>query len=308
MNKTLDAKHKSSYIRGMNKLPLSKRVQILQMLCEGMSMRAISRIADVSINTVTKILEDAGKFCFLFHHERVRGLTSKRVQVDEIWSFNYCKAANLASAKKAPRMAGDVWTWTAIDADTKLMCSWMVGERDANWAEVFIQDLANRLTNRVQLTSDGMHAYVTAVDGAFGDDIDFAQLVKIYGPSQEGTVRYSPPEVIGCRQRIVKGAPDKKHISTSFVERQNLQMRMSMRRFTRLTNAHSKKLNNHRHAISLYFTFYNWTRIHSTLRITPAMAAGLTDRVWSVEEFVSMMDEAAPKPGRPKTYKKRQLP
>jgi IS1 family transposase len=276
------------------------------MLCEGMSMRAISRVADVSINTVTKLLEDAGKFCWAFHDDRVRGLTCKRVQVDEIWSFNYCKAGNLPKAKAAPRMAGDVWTWTAIDADTKLICNWLVGERDAAWAEAFIQGLANRISTRIQLTSDGMHAYVNAVDGAFGDNIDFAQLVKMYGPAPDAPEhRYSPPEVVGCRTVIRKGEPDLAHVSTSFVERQNLSMRMHMRRFTRLTNAHSKKLNNHRYAISLYFTFYNWTRIHSTLRVTPAMAAGLTDRVWSVEEIVGLMDEEAPKPGRPKTYKKR---
>lgn len=289
---------------GMNKLPRQKRVQILQMLCEGSSMRSISRVCDVSINTVSKLLADAGKFCFDFHDERVRGLTCKRIQCDEIWSFCYTKHANLRHAKAAPRGAGDAWTWTSIDADTKLICNWMVGERDAVWAEVFMKDLADRLTHRVQLTSDGHRAYVTAVDSAFGNDIDFAQLVKIYGPSPEGTKRYSPPECLGCRRKRRKGDPDPEHISTSFVERQNLTMRMSMRRFTRLTNAHSKKLANHRHAISLYFTLYNWTRIHKTLRITPAMAAGLTDRVWSIEEIVEMMDEVAPKPGRPKTYKK----
>jgi IS1 family transposase len=269
-------------------------------------MRAISRIADVSINTVTKLLEDAGRFCFAFHDDRVRGLTCKRVQCDEIWSFCYTKHGKLPKAKAAPRGSGDVWTWTALDADTKLICSWMVGERDAVWAEVFMRDLTDRLAHRVQLTSDGHRSYLVAVDATFGDDIDFAQLVKLYGAGPEKTERrYSPPEFVSCRAVVRKGAPDPAHISTSYVERQNLTMRMSMRRFTRLTNAHSKKLNNHRHAISLYFTLYNWTRIHSTLRITPAMAAGLTDRVWSIEEIVAMMDEAAPKPGRPKTYKKR---
>ena len=293
-------------MRGMNKLPLEKRVQILSMLVEGSSLRSVSRVAGVSINTVTKLLVDAGTVCAAFHDAKVRDVEAKRIQVDEIWSFVYSKQANAPKTKGKIEGRGDVWTWTAIDADTKLMCSWMVGERDANWAEVFIQDLANRLTDRVQLTSDGMHAYVTAVDGAFGDEIDFAQLVKLYGPGPKGEARrYTPPEVIGCRTIVRKGAPDRRHISTSFVERQNLQMRMSMRRFTRLTNAHSKKLNNHRHAISLYFTFYNWTRIHSTLRVTPAMAAGITDRAWSVEEIIALMDEAAPEPGRPKTYKKR---
>lgn len=300
----LDAKQKSSYITRMNKLPVQKRVQILQMLCEGSSMRAISRVCDVSINTVTKLLEDAGKFCFHFHHERVRGLTCQRVQVDEIWSFNYAKAANLAKAKAAPVGAGDVWTWTSIDADTKLICNWMVGERDANWAEAFIDDLSYRITGRVQLTSDGLQAYVLPVHGAFGTDVDYAQLVKIYGAPQDGRLSASS-ECIGCRKRPVIGNPDPQHISTSFVERSNLSMRMHMRRFTRLTNAHSKKLNNHRHACSLYAAFYNWTRIHTTLRTTPAMAAGLTDHVWTMEEIIGLMDEAAPKPGRPKTYKKR---
>jgi IS1 family transposase len=276
------------------------------MLCEGSSMRAISRVCDVSINTVTKLLEDAGRFCLAFHDARVRGLTCKRVQCDEIWSFTYCKPENLPTTKAAPRGSGEVWTWTSLDADTKLICNWLVGERDANWAEAFMLDLADRLTNRVQLTTDGLRSYLTAVDSAFGNDIDFGQLVKIYGESKDGhRVLYGTNTCIGAKKRRRKGNPDPAHISTSYVERSNLQMRMSMRRFTRLTNAHSKKLLNHRHAISLYFTFYNWTRIHSTLRVTPAMAAGLTDRVSSVEEFVAMMDEVAPKPGRPKTYKKQ---
>ena len=301
----LDAKHESSYLMRMNKLPTQTRVQILQMLCEGSSMRANSRITGVSFNTVVKLLEDAGKFCFQLHDERVRGLTCQRVQVDEIWSFCYAKAANLAKAKAAPVGAGDVWTWTSIDADTKLICNWMVGERDANWAEAFIDDLSYRITTRVQLTSDGLQAYVLPVHAAFGNEVDYAQLVKVYGAPKDGRLS-ATSECIGCRKRPVIGNPDPAHISTSFVERSNLSMRMHMRRFTRLTNAHSKKLNNHRHAISLYFTFYNWTRIHKTLRTTPAMAAGLTDRVWDMEEIVALMDEVAPKPGRPKTYKKRQ--
>jgi IS1 family transposase len=287
----------------MNKLPVQKRVQILSLLCEGSSMRSISRVCDVSINTVTKLLEDAGKFCFHFHDERVRRLTCQRVQVDEIWSFNYVKRDNLAKAKAAPVGAGDVWTWTGIDADTKLICSWMVGERDANWAEAFIDDLAGRMANRIQLTSDGLHAYVLPVASAFQMDVHYAMLVKVYGAPKDGRLSASS-ECIGAKKKAVFGNPDPKHINTSFVERQNLSMRMHMRRFTRLTNAHSKKLNNHRHAISLYFTFYNWTRIHKTLRTTPAMAAGLTDRVWDMAEIVALMDEVAPKPGRPKTYKK----
>lgn len=292
----------------MNKLPTAKRVQILQMLCEGSSMRAVSRVCDVSINPVSKLLVEAGKFCFHFHDQRVRGIKSERVQVDEIWSFNYVKAANLQNAKAAPIGAGDVWTWTALDADSKMIVSWMVGERDANWAEAFIDDLSYRVAGRIQLTSDGLQAYVLPVRRAFMDDVDYAQLVKIYGEPKDGRVASS--ECIGARKQPVFGNPDPKHISTSYVERSNLSMRMHMKRFARLTNAHSKKLANHRHAISLYFTFYNWTRIHKTLRTTPAMAAGIADRVWTMEEIIVLMDEAAPKPGRPKTYRKKpsQLP
>ena len=293
----------------MNKLPIAKRVQILSMLCEGSSMRSVSRVCDVSINTVAKLLADAGTFCLAFHDERVRNLTSKRVQCDEIWSFVYAKNKNVVDAKAPPKGAGDVWTWTAIDADTKLICSWAVGQRDAYWAGAFLDDLKQRLTSRVQLTTDGHKAYLTAVEDVFGNtDIDFAQLVKLYGDVPGGNKeerKYSPPACIGAKKTPVVGSPDPAHISTSYVERQNLTMRMSMKRFTRLSNAFSKKLANHRHAISLYFTFYNWTRIHKTLRVTPAMAAGLTDHLWSMEEIIGLMDEAAPKPGRPKTYKKR---
>lgn len=289
---------------GMNKLPTAKRVQILQMLCEGSSMRAVSRVCDVSINTVTKLLEDAGRFCFFFHDQRVRGVKSERVQVDEIWSFNYAKAANLPNAKAAPTGAGDVWTWTALDADSKLIVSWLVGERDANWAEAFLEDLAYRMSGRIQLTSDGHPAYTLPVARAFMGDVDYAQLVKIYGQPRDSRIA-ATPECIGIKKTPIFGNPDPAHISTSFVERSNLSMRMHMKRFARLTNAHSKKLNNHRHAISLYFTFYNWTRIHKTLRTTPAMAAGLTDHVWTMDEIIGLMDESAPKPGRPKTYKKR---
>lgn len=294
----------------MNKLPIAKRVQILSMLCEGSSMRSVSRVCDVSINTVAKLLADAGTFCLAFHDERVRNLTSKRVQCDEIWSFVYAKNKNVVEAKAPPKGAGDVWTWTAIDADSKLICSWAVGQRDAYWAYAFMDDLKGRLAHRVQLTTDGLGIYLRAVEEVFGStDIDFAQLVKIYGDVPKGGTqerKYSPPECIGAKKTPVVGNPDPKHISTSYVERQNLTMRMSMKRFTRLSNAFSKKLANHRHALSLYFTFYNWTRIHKTLRVTPAMAAGLTDHLWTMEEIIGLMDEAAPKPGRPKTYQKRQ--
>lgn len=306
----LDVKHKNSYIMGMNKLPIAKRVQILSMLCEGSSMRSVSRVCDVSINTVAKLLEDAGKFCATFHDERVRNLTCKRIQCDEIWSFVYAKNKNVVDAKSPPKGAGDVWTWTAIDADSKLICSWAVGQRDAYWAYAFMDDLKERLAHRVQLTADGLHAYLDAVEDAFGDDIDFAQLIKIYGeaPGNDAQRKYSPPECIGAQKRPVTGAPDEKHISTSYVERHNLTMRMSMKRFTRLSNAFSKKLASHRHALSLYFTFYNWTRIHKSLRVSPAMAAGITDRLWMMEEIIALMDEVAPKPGRPATYRKRVAP
>lgn len=296
----------------MNKLPLAKRVQILSLLCEGSSMRSISRVADVSINTVSKLLEEAGTAALTFHDERVRGLQSKRVQCDEIWSFVYAKNKNVVDAKSPPKGAGDVWTWTAIDADSKLICSWAVGQRDAYWAYAFMDDLKGRLANRVQLTTDGLKHYLVAVEKAFGGiDIDFAQLVKVYGDvpkrgsSDAAERKYSPPECIGTNKTCIVGEPDDKHISTSYVERQNLTMRMSMKRFTRLSNAFSKKLANHRHALALYFYFYNWCRIHKTLRVTPAMAAGLTDKLLSFDDLIERMDAVAPKPGRPKTYKKR---
>lgn len=295
----------------MNKLPLAKRVQILSLLCEGSSMRSISRVCDVSINTVSKLLDEAGRAALAFHDENVRGLQSQRVQCDEIWSFVYAKNKNVVDAKSPPKGAGDVWTWTALDADSKLICSWAVGQRDAYWAYAFIDDLKGRLANRVQLTTDGLKYYLVAVEEAFGGDVDFAQLVKIYGDvpkhkgADAGERKYSPPDCIGAKKTPVVGVPDAKHISTSYVERQNLTMRMSMKRFTRLSNAFSKKLANHRHALSLYFYFYNWCRIHKTLRVSPAMAAGLTDKLLSFETLIQRMDADAPKPGRPKTYKKR---
>lgn len=297
----LDAKHRASYIKGMSKLPTDKRVQILSMLCEGSSMRSISRVADVSINTVAKLLEDAGKACMAFHDEKVAGVKAKRVQVDEIWSFTAAKQKNVANMKKPVEGAGDTWTWTAIDADSKLIVQWFVGPRDACSAKFFIDGMASRLANRVQLTSDGLKAYLQAVEGAFGADVDFAQLVKLYGASTESVKgRYSPAECTGIIKTPIEGDPDPKHISTSYVERQNLTMRMSMRRFTRLTNGFSKKLESHIYALSLYFVFYNWMRIHKTLRVTPAMAAGLTDKLMTMEDLCAIMDAAAPKTGRPK--------
>jgi IS1 family transposase len=285
---------------------MNKRVQILSMLCEGSSMRSISRVCDVSINTVAKMLEDAGKVCMAFHDENVVGVKSKRVQMDEIWSFTAAKQKNVAAMKKPVEGAGDTWTWTAIDADSKLILQWYVGDRSGDTAKYFVDGVASRLASRVQLTTDGLKAYLEAVEGAFGADVDYAQLVKLYGASPESAKgRYSPAECTGIIKTPIEGKPDEKHISTSFVERQNLTMRMSMRRFTRLTNGFSKKLESHIYAISLYFVFYNFCRIHKTLKVTPAMAAGITNKLMSMEDVVGLIDAAAPKPGRPSTYKKR---
>lgn len=276
----------------VNKLPASKRAQILSLLCEGASMRSVSRLADVSINTVSKLLVDAGQACAVFHDEMVRGVRSRRVQVDEIWSFTYAKQKNVATAKAAPSGAGDTWTWTAIDADSKLIVSWLVGSRDAGAAFTFISDLAGRLRNRIQLTSDGLKLYVDAVEDAFGGDVDYAMLQKLYGVDPAGEKRYSPATCIGTRCDIVQGDPDPKHISTSYVERQNLTMRMHMRRFTRLTNGFSKKIQSHVHMVALYAVFYNWTKVHKTLRVTPAMQAGLTDHGWTMAEIVELIEQA----------------
>lgn len=301
----LDAKHKSSYIVGMNKLPIEKRVQILAMLCEGSSMRSISRVCDVSINTVAKILEDAGSVCMTFHDEKVRKLRCKRVQVDEIWSFCAAKQKNVPTMKAPVDFAGDVWTWTALDADSKLIVSWLVGDRDAVHAEVFMRDVSARIDQRTQVTSDGLRLYVEAVDAAFGGFVDYAQLVKAYGQTSEGQRRYSPPECTGATKVRISGRPKPEHISTSYVERSNLTLRMHNRRFTRLTNAFSKKFHSHVNMVALYTVWYNWIRIHKTLRTTPAMAANLTTTLMGFEDIVALIDAAAPKPGRPKTYKKR---
>jgi len=290
----------------MKKLPLAKRVQILSMLCEGSSMRSVSRVADVSINTVTKLLVDAGNACAAFHDEHVRDVKAKRVQCDEIWSFAYAKQKNVPAAKAAPEGAGDVWTWTALETESKLVVSWLVGGRDAEYANAFMEDVAHRLATRVQLTTDGHHAYLQAVEGAFGADVDFGTLIKIYGPAPEAQRRYSPPVCVGAKKERWAGKPDSAHISTSYVERQNLSMRMHMRRFTRLTNAFSKKFENHCHALALYFVWYNFCRIHKTLRVTPAMAAGLSDTAQDMEWIVSLIDARAPKPGPRGTYKKSQ--
>jgi IS1 family transposase len=289
----------------MNKLPLGKRVQILAMLCEGSSMRTIARVADVSFNTVKKILIDAGRACAAFHDEKVRNVTTRRVQCDEIWSFTYAKQKNVATAKRQDLAYGDTWTWTGIDADSKLIISWLVGGRDSAFAMGLMDDLASRLANRVQMTTDGHKPYLEAVEGAFGADIDYAMLVKLYGPAPEGQRRYSPAECIGARKTRIEGSPDQRHVSTSYAERHNLTMRMHMRRFTRLTNAFSKKIEHHEYMVALYTVWYNWVRIHKSLKVTPAMAAGLTDRLWEMSDLADMIDATLPKPGRPASYKKR---
>jgi IS1 family transposase len=293
----------------MNKLPLAKRAKILTLLCEGMAMRAVARAEDVSFNTIDKLLGDAGKACIDFHDRAVRGVKSQRVQCDEIWSFVHAKAKNVPTAKAAPQGAGDIWTWTALDADHKLILSWKVGGRDADYALMLMDDLRGRLANRVQLTTDGHKAYLSAVEEAFGADIDYGMLVKLYGEpprSPEAARRYSPSECVGARKDTISGDPDPKHISTSYTERANLTMRMSMRRFTRLTNAFSKRVENHCHQLAIYFVFYNFVRIHRTLRMTPAMAAGIETRLWSMEDIVALVDarEEAPKARGP--YKPRQ--
>lgn len=292
----------------MNKLPLKTRVQILAMLVEGSSMRSISRVTGVSINTVTKLLMDAGEACAAYHDETVRDVTAQRVQCDEIWSFVYAKDKNVKTAKAAPDGAGDVWTWTALDSDSKLILAYEVGDRSAETAIEFMDDLRARLANRVQLTTDGHKAYLEAVEGAFGGDVDFAQLVKLYGESVEGKRaerKYSPAVCTGAKKRVVEGRPDMAAVSTSHVERQNLTMRMGMRRFTRLTNGFSKKLENHLHMLSLYFVHYNFVRVHKSLRMTPAMAAGISDTLHDMEWIVGLLDARAPKPGPRGPYKKR---
>jgi IS1 family transposase len=271
-------------------------------------MRSISRITGVSINTVTKLLEDAGAACAAYHEENVISVRSRLIQCDEIWSFCYAKEKNVARAKAAPDGAGDVWTWTALDSESKVILAYEIGDRSAETAIEFMDDLCRRLANRVQLTTDGHKAYLEAVEGAFGADIDYAMLIKMYGEptGQTGHERkYSPAECTGFRRIKVEGKPDPYKVSTSHVERHNLTMRMGMRRFTHLTNAYSKKLANHLHMLSLYFVHYNFCRVHTTLRVSPAMAAGASDTLRDVEWIVSLIDARAPKPGPRGPYKKK---
>ncbi|WP_338688964.1 IS1 family transposase [Bradyrhizobium sp. 26S5] len=267
----------------MNKLDRRARAQILHLLCEGQSIRAITRLTGASKNTVAKLLVDAGHACAAYQDKTLRNLTCKRVQMDEIWSFVYAKAA--------PASAGDVWTWTAIDADTKLIVSWLLGARDLDAAMAFTHDLESRLANRIQITSDGHAPYLQAVDAAFGGEVDYAMLIKLYGAAPEAEVRYIPAKCIGARKEPKSGNPEWKHISTSYAERSNLTMRMHMRRFTRLTNAFSKKVENHAAAIALHTMYYNFVRIHQTLKVTPAMAAGVTDKLWEMDDLVAMLEQ-----------------
>ncbi len=274
----------------MNRLSTEKRAQIVAALVEGCSVRATVRMTGTSKNTIQKLQIELGAACSAYMDRTLRNLPCKRVQCDEIWSFVGCKQKNVTPMISEQRIAGDVWTWVAMDADTKLVCSWLVGKRDAGCATDFIQDLANRLANRVQLTTDGHKVYLNAVVDAFANDIDYAMLIKIYGESSEGEKRYSPAVCAGCEQKPMIGNPDPKHISTSYIERQNLTMRMSMRRFTRLTNAFSKKIENHIASIAIHYMYYNFCRIHQTLRVTPAMAAGATDRLWTITEMIRLLD------------------
>lgn len=274
----------------MNRLSTEKRSQVVAALVEGTSINATCRMTGIAKHTVLKLLKDLGCAAASYHNSRVRNLRVRRVQADEIWAFVYGKDRNL-TIEQVKAGAGSVWTWTAIDADTKLVISYMLGDRGAETATAFMQDVASRVTNRIQLTTDGHRVYAEAVEEAFGAEIDYAMLVKIYGASNDNPEsRYSPATCIGCRTGVLAGSPDAKHISTSFVERQNLSMRMGMRRFTRLTNAFSKKLENHGHAVALYFMHYNFCRVHKTLRVTPAMEAGVTDYVWTIEELISILD------------------
>ncbi len=290
----------------MNKLSSSDRTRIIHLLCEGSSIRSVTRLLNVGKNTVIRLMIDAGKACAAYHDEHARNLTSKRIQVDEIWSFTYAKQKNVATAKAAPEGAGDTWTWTAIDADSKFIVSWFIGGRDGECAAWFMNDLSSRLAHRVQLTSDGHKAYLEAVEGAFGANIDYAMLNKIYGASPDSAKgRYSPAECTGAIKTRIEGTPDPKHISTSYAERANLTMRMHNRRFTRLTNAFSKKVENHAHSMALFTTYYNFARIHKTLRVTPAMAAGVSDRLWEVSDIVTLLEANESKPAKRGAYKKK---
>lgn len=273
----------------MNRLEPEKQKQIIGSLIEGNSIRATCRMTDTAKGTVLKLLADVGKACKEYQDKVLCDLPCKKIQCDEIWSFCYAKDKNVPEDKKDKFGYGDVWTFVALCADSKLVPSWYVGKRDLQTATVFMKDLASRMKNRVQLTTDGNRAYMEAVERAFGFDIDYSQLIKLYGNEPEKEVRYSPAKCIGTKKENINGNPDTKNISTSFVERQNLTMRMSMRRFTRLTNAFSKKVENLSHAVALHFMYYNFCRIHQSLRITPAMEAGVTDHLWEIDDILKLL-------------------
>lgn len=268
----------------MNVLPVHKRVLILKCLTEGVSMRATARIADVSRNTVNKLLIDAGRACLDYQDRVLRDLPCRRIEVDEIWEFVYVKRRNAPRAKNPPPVAGDVWTWVALDPESKLVPSWRIGDRSAETGMEFMHDLAGRLAHRVQLTSDGHGAYLEAVETAFGGNIDYAMLVKLFGTTGNGDDK--PSQYVTA----IEGSPDPKLISTSLVERQNLTMRMQMRRFTRRTNAFSKRVEMHAHAVALHFMAYNFCRLHETIRVTPAMEAGVTERLWEMRDVLELVE------------------
>ncbi len=293
----------------MNKLTSAERTKVLHLLCEGSSIRSIERVTGVSKITITKLLVDAGQVCMDYHDANVRNVRSKRVQCDEIWSFCYAKKKNVETAKAAPEGAGDVWTWTAVDADSKLVISYLVANRDAPSAHGFMNDLASRLANQVQITTDNLKSYVDAIEDAFGGDVDYATLVKLFGDSPEPKGRYSPAKCTGIIKERMMGKPDMDHVSTSYVERQNLTMRMHMRRFTRLTNAFSKKVENHAYAVALHMMYYNFVKIHGKLKCSPAMAAGVETRLWEVSDIVALLEsnEAATAPKVRGPYKKRGM-
>jgi IS1 family transposase len=275
----------------MNKLTTAKRVAVVSALVEGCSVRATTRLTGVSKGAILRLLAAVGTACANYQDATIRNVAAKRVQIDEIWSFVGCKQKQVTPAKAAHGKIGDVWTFVAIDAQTKLVLSWLVGLRDAGCATDFLQDVAGRLRNRIQLTTDGHRMYLSAVEDAFGGDIDYAMLHKIYR-SNDSDTRYSPAKCIGCVPQDVTGEPDPKHVSTSYVERQNLNMRMNMRRFTRLTNAFSKKVENHAHSLALFHMHHNFARVHQTLRVTPAMEAGISNHVWSIQEIVELAEPA----------------
>jgi IS1 family transposase len=275
----------------MNRLDPEKRIKAIAALVEGNSIRAVSRMTGIARNTITDLLVSLGEACAEYQNKALRHLNCKRVQCDEIWAFCYAKDKNIPFDKQGKFGIGSIWTWTAIDADSKLIVSWMVGNRDGEAAREFIDDLATRLANRIQLTTDGHRPYIEAVDHAFSGQIDYSMLVKIYGGPSDPDTRYSPAEWVGSERRTISGNPERKHVSTSYVERQNLTMRMAMRRFTRLTNGFSKKVENHSAAVALHFMHYNFVRLHQALRVTPAMAAGVTDRVWEISDVVQLLEE-----------------